>query len=458
MRKIISSTIMALVLAGTIVFLLASCSYFAKQDHSIAKSREFSRQVVFKKIETNPVEAESHYLMGCQFQKQKKHAWAIEEFQAAVQKNPAYVEAYNRLGVSYDLVGDFDQALAAYEAALGIDSEVDYVHNNMGYSYLLQKRFDLAVASFKKAVALNAGNIRYRNNLALAYAKSGEEEAALAVVKTEDDAAETHSRMARVYYRDGEYEKAETYYAKAARLKPKDPETEKGLAAAANLAAIYAHRNPIPQEPKPRDTEPQQVVPNRYDEDGFYTVPATPVDDYDGTDIVVVNIEESDFRGEIQVAEAPGEIPLVATAGKVDEKIEEEQAPLMLSSLQPLDESMVKEMLTDGLEDFGAGDQKRVMMEISNGNGVRHMAKQVGHFLTEKSFVLMYLSNADHFNYDRTTIYYTNGHLDEAFQLSRKLPGEQFIQQVAVIREGNADISILIGKDLVPYRETLQDS
>jgi Flp pilus assembly protein TadD len=459
MRKIIPSTIMALVLAGTIVFLLSSCSYFKKQDHGFAKSRDFSRQVVFKKIETNPIEAESHYMMGCQFQKQKKHAWAIEEFQAAVQKNSAYVEAYNRMGVSYDLVGDFDQAMAAYEAALGIDSELDYVHNNMGYSYLLQKRFDLAVASFRKAVSLNAENKRYRNNLALAYAQSGEEEAAIAAVKTDGGEAEAHSRMAAVYYRGGEYEKAEAYYAKAARLKPKDPETKKGLAAAANLAAIYAYRSNSPQEQKPNDTEPQQVVLNRYEEDGFYTVPAMPVDDFDGAEIVVTLVEESAFKADTTVAESTEPTTHAATIPTSDSQVEDlrlEEEPFLLSSLQPLDETAVGAMLTKELENPEIQDPGRVLIEVSNGNGLRHMAKQVGHYLKGGAFVLMYLSNADHFNYDRTTIYYTGGHLAEAFELSQKLPGDQFMQQVAVIREGNADISILIGKDLVPHREALK--
>jgi Flp pilus assembly protein TadD len=458
MRKFIPSTIMALVLTGTIVFLLSSCAAFMGRDFGTVKSRAFAKQVVYKKIETNPVDAESHYLTGCHFQKKKQHLWAIEEFQAAVQENPAYVEAYNRLGVSYDLIGDFDQALAAYKTALNIDPGLDYVHNNMGYSYLLQEQFDLAVASFQKAVALNSENSRYRNNLALAYTKTGQETAAVAAFTTDGDEAKAHARLGRLYYTDGEYEKAEAYYTKAARLKPKDDQTEKGLAAAVSLAAIYAHRDNEPQEQRGNLAGSPEIISNRYDKDGFYTIPAVPTRDLDNTGIVVVDIEESIFTDQSGAgAETPNGRVDIAAPEQAGEASRSEQAPLLLSRLQPLDETVIREMLKGELEKFDGGDRKRVMIEVSNGNGVRHMAKQVGHFLRGKSVVLMYLSNADHFNYDRTTIYYTDGHLDEAFQLSQKLPGQQFMQQVASIREGNADISVLIGKDLVPHREALKE-
>jgi tetratricopeptide (TPR) repeat protein len=441
------------------VFLLSSCSYFIKQNYGSAKPREFAGQIVFKKIELDPVDAKSHYLIGCHFQKKKKHVWAIEEFKVAVQGNPAYVEAYNRLGVSYDLIGDFDQALAAYAAALSINSDLDYVHNNMGYSYLLQGRFDLAVASFQKAVSLNSANSRYRNNLALAYTKIGQEAAAVAAFKTDGDEAEAHARMGRIYYTDGEYRKAEAYYTKAARLKPTDDQTERRLAAAVSLGAIYAHRDNGPQEQKEKLAGSQQVTSNPYDRDGYYTIPAVPTKAPDNTGIVVVDIEKSNFTAESgAMGETPNGLLDVPGAEQAGQESRSQQTPLLLSRLQPLEESVIHEMLKNEREDFEGGNQKKILIEVSNGNGVRHMAKQVGHFLSGKSVALMYLSNADHFNYGRTTIYYTAGHLDQALRLSQKLPGRQFMQRVEVILEGNADISILIGKDLVPHREAFKKS
>jgi Flp pilus assembly protein TadD len=458
MRKFIASTIMVVILTGTIVVLLSSCSLFLNQDHSVAKSDNFAGNLVYKKIETNPVSAESHYAMGCHFQKRKKHDWAIEEFQAAVSNQPNYVEAYNRLGVSYDLIGNFDKALAAYEAALSVNPDLDFLHNNMGYSYMLQGKYDLAVASFQKAIALNPEKSRYRNNLASAYIKSGQDSAAIAALNTNKDESKAHLKVARVLYHNGEYKKAEAYYKKAAWLKPKDSQVEKELAAAGSLAEIHAASDIIDQSSPRSAAASVQVASSRYDKDGFYTVPAIPASDFENEDIVVWDIVESNFVSEKAVVETP--MPAIHFEKAEKQVIDpiNDKAPLLLGSLQPLDESAVSELIAAGLGSDQTEDQKQVMLEVSNGNGVRHMAKRVGHFLKEKSVVLMYLSNADHFNYDRTSIYYTQGHLMDAFQLSQKLPGVQNIQQVAMIREGNADIKVLIGSDLMDYLNRFKDN
>lgn len=458
MRKLIASTMMVIILTGTIVVLLSSCSLFVNQGYRAAASNDFAGNVVYKTIETNPVSAESHYTMGCHFQKRKKHDWAIEEFQAAVSRKPNYVEAYNRLGVSYDLIGEFNKALAAYAAALSVNPDLDYVHNNMGYSYLLQGQYDLAVASFQKAIALNPENSRYRNNLATAYVKGGHLSAALAAFNTSNDEAKAHLKVARVYYHDGEYENAEAYYKKAARLKPKNSQVEKELAAAVSLAEIHAARDTDEQVGPKNKPESTQTFSSRYDKDGYYTVPAVPAREFGNTDTVAVTIEGTDFE-EPSAATKAGYLVAQAASGEASNiAAPSAEQPLLLNRLQPLDESKISDLLKSGMADTDTYVRKRVKIEVSNGNGVRHMAKQVGHFLREQNVVIMYLSNADHFNYNNTSIYYTKGNLNEAFRLSQKLPGRQQIQQVDEIRDGNADITVRIGNDLVPHRDALKES
>jgi len=457
MRKIIASTIVVILLTGTIVLLLSSCSLFVKQDYSAATSNEFAGNVVYKKIEINPVSAESHYTMGCHFQKQKKHDWAIEEFQAAIASKPSYVEAYNRLGVSYDLTGQFEKALAAYGAALSVNQDLDYVHNNMGYSYLLQGQYDLAAASFQKAIALNPEKSRYRNNLATAYVKSGQDSAAIAAFNTNNDEAKAHLKVARVYYRDGEYEKAEAYYKKAARLKPKYSQVKKELTAAVSMAEIHAARDTDdPVDPK-TTTDSTQSFSSRYDKDGYYTVPVVPVQDFDNTDTVVA-ITDTDFEGTSGVTEKPYIVAEASSGRVLSTASPAVEKPLLLNRLQLLTEAQIRENLKSSIEDTDTYALKRVKIEVSNGNGVRHMAKEVGHFLKEQNVVIMYLSNADHFNYNNTSIYYTKGNLNEAFRLSQKLPGRQQLQQVDEIRDGHADITVLIGNDLVSHRDALKES
>ena len=99
----------------------------------------------------------------------------------------------------------------------------------------------------------------------------------------------------------------------------------------------------------------------------------------------------------------------------------------------------------------GNRPEPRIKIEVKNGNGVNRMARRVGDYLRNSDFILMYLSNADHFNHKWSKIYYVSGYLREAYQLAQKLPGLQTLEEVSSIKDGNAEISILIGSDLIRY-------
>jgi hypothetical protein len=115
------------------------------------------------------------------------------------------------------------------------------------------------------------------------------------------------------------------------------------------------------------------------------------------------------------------------------------------------DETQAPELLSLETAHSQKHSKPRIKIEVSNGNGVRHMARQVGNYLKGKGFILMYLSNARHFNHEGTRIFFTRGYLREAYRLSQELPGLQSLEQVPVIKEGNAEIRIRIGKDLTHY-------
>jgi hypothetical protein len=96
-------------------------------------------------------------------------------------------------------------------------------------------------------------------------------------------------------------------------------------------------------------------------------------------------------------------------------------------------------------------------IEITNGNGVRHMARNVGAYLTPKGFNANRLSNAEHFNYPKTQIYYRKGYQQDALRLAKEIPGRQnvpnVIEQNQMMRRA---IKVLIGKDLVPFHEHIR--
>ena len=84
------------------------------------------------------------------------------------------------------------------------------------------------------------------------------------------------------------------------------------------------------------------------------------------------------------------------------------------------------------------------------------MARNVGVYLNSKGFNANRLTNANHFNYPETKIYYQKGYEQDALRLAKEIPGRQkipnLIEQNQMITRA---IKVLIGKDLVPLHEQI---
>ena len=406
-KRIIATILFGFFLCTTMVFFSACALLWdSNSSNHVATGQDVSKFI--DSIRACKGNADSHYELGCYLQERKKHKPAIEEFKAALEIDPDHVKAYNGMGVSYDAMGDYDRAVDSYKAALRINEKLDYVLNNLGYSYLLQGQLDLAIENFKKALELDSGNAQYRNNLGLAYAKNGQYLAAFAEFKKTGIEAKAHYNMAQLYYRQGLYKEAEEHFEQASVLKALDPEIERGLKAAQNLAEIAA----ISEKDLARAGE---ATASKEEEQ---TITASPV------------------HAGIKVHEGAR-----AEAARI----------LEAETLELYDKAEALELASSEIPAMDKGQAPEIKIEVSNGNGVNRMARRVGNYLSGKGFTLKYLCNASDFRHEETKIYYVKGYLLEACRLAEKLPGWQRFEEVAEIRKGNAEISVLIGKDLIPY-------
>jgi Flp pilus assembly protein TadD len=452
MRKAIATTIIALVLACTTVALISACTSFRSDGISRFKIPDEDTVKLLTDTVTRLADAESHYRLGCNLQERNKHYLAVVEFNTAVEKDPVHLAAYNGMGISLDALEDYDNAVASYSAALKIDQNLDYVHNNLGYSYLLQDRPDLAIESFKRAVALDGKNQRYRNNLGLAYAKSGRYDDAFAEFKAASGEADAHLNIARLCYRNGLFKEAKMHFTQASVLKPSDAATDRGVAAASSLAEIHASSKKALEAKEYILAEKDEKNMDVFDNDGFSTIPAGAIEDLGDGAISQWNLFEKSYdASDAGKNEAPMYVATIAQATNPEVAKEEAGKILDEKRLKLLDEAQALELLNQDAADKAKRSKSRIKIEVSNGNGVSRMARLVGNYLRDKDFILMYLSNADHFNHEWSKIYYVSGYLREAYQLAQKLPGLQTLEEVRSIKDGNAEISILIGNDLIPY-------
>jgi hypothetical protein len=118
-------------------------------------------------------------------------------------------------------------------------------------------------------------------------------------------------------------------------------------------------------------------------------------------------------------------------------------------AVQSADEAMQE----NGLRTERAIDTKEARIEISNGNGVRHMAKNVGRYLEKKGFSVVRLTNADHFKHGRAGIYYQEEYLDIALLVAEEIPGVQKLSPMSNRERPDIHVKVLVGKDLVPHKK-----
>ena len=99
-----------------------------------------------------------------------------------------------------------------------------------------------------------------------------------------------------------------------------------------------------------------------------------------------------------------------------------------------------------GREDDDPECEVPVIVEVLNGCGVSGVADKVAARLRGKDFDVMFVGNADDFNYEETLIVDRSGACSKAITVARALEVENVVQQV---RESFfVDVSVVVGRDM----------
>jgi len=428
---------------------------------------------------------ESDYRLARYFQKRGKHKFAVDELLKAISKDPSFTKAYNALGVSYDHLGQFDLAVKSYKFALQLNPDLDYAYNNLGYSYLLKGDLDAAIDAFQKAIALANTNKKYHNNLGLAFARKGQTDMAFEEFKLAGNKSSTQFKMAKIS-NDPNLPPAPKETAIETSPEgitpydniPKNIETSPFLAvndrglSEGNLGYALIPNNIDEMELLEKSVQsdvtssnlnlPQKNTTKTEKGPVNYTVQVSASSNLRAANLLMEMLTEKGYTclyldkvgdvrpyyrvrlGSFNDKKEPNQwIPdLIHTLGyKPFIAIEDEQAKKILYGKTDCFNTKVNETAVI----------QPIYIEISNGNGVRHMARNMGIYLNPKGFNTNRLTNADHFNYSKTKIYYQKGYEQDALRLAKEIPGRQnipgIIEQNQMITRA---IKVLIGKDLVP--------
>lgn len=455
-RKMVTKA--AIIACLIMVFAACSMTDWKWGNHAVLSSKRQTtdEQAVnrfIRNIRTQPGNPDSHNLLANYYLERGKYQEAINEFNKVLSIDPNYVKAYNGRGISFDELGENAKAVENYRMALRLDAKLDYVLNNLCYSLAVQGNPEEAIQTCKQALFLNKNNTRIRNNLAMAYAITGNYEQAYTEFETaaNGDKASAHLRLAAVCYERANFQIAANHYAQALSLNPSSDTAKRGLEASQELIKIVDASNRYQERVKAEIKKNEELV--RVETDN---AKITDIRD-DAKALKHLQLadklyEKKAFKeAQIQYQQA---IALNPTRLEARKRIIAAEALARITETSSQKEISTKAKIEDIKNVLAGRPLQKVGIEVCNGNGRRHMARDVGAYLNARGFNVVRLTNARNFNYKGTgEIYYENEYGDVAANIAEKVERIKTLQQIDKMGNPRVKVKVLLGKDLIAYRQ-----
>ncbi len=312
---------------------------------------------------------------------------------------------YEQLGHYYQVQHRYPEAAAAYVKALRINPSATDALENLGVVRAMQGQYAQAVELLSRAAKLAPASAHVQNNLGYALCLLGKPQEAIAPLR-EATRLDPHNRkafanLAVAYDRTGDHNGA-ILARRAAEQAPDSPQIASGT-----IRGVTPVRG---------DSQQSHPV------DGKAPVVAT------GNQVQSLPVLQPGRSIPVSMATAPS--PFVAAPVPADTALLS-VAPVVMT--QP---------------DTG---YQVSMIEISNGNGVRDMARRVGIWLHGSGFVVERLSNQKPFNVRLTQIQYRPGHAAEAGRLQALLPQAAQMVESRKLHD-HIQVRLVLGRNVVADR------
>jgi len=451
----------------TALFLLGSCSaqhntagrLALLNDENGAQRTQHAVDRFWSSVRPSSTLSDAHYKLGRHYQQQGRYKKALEEFAKALNGDVGMCKAYNGMAMSYDALKQCDLAHKAYDLALQCAPKEPYVYNNYGYSSILCNDLDKGTALLLKAEELSSGSEQIKNNLEFAQLavtrEPGEDSGILPVDFTGLDLAAATPRELAVYLagaaqKPDEQQKSRTSLV----LESEEPE------ATAQAVVEHAEKLSIVIVPSVgANFQPHLLVDDFESSSKVAVLPAETSAAAVNTGHVVKPVLKPAVR---QKAGAAGDKRSAKMEGGEDnvmgslsavagaEAVGRTEAPPQVSD----EEADGGQAIPPGKEE--AGDRSQVFygrgdtgVEVSNGNGVTGMAKRSSELLSDYGFRVRRITNASNFHFGQSVIYFREGYLQVARELSHFLPGDQKLEQVDSLGRAAIGVKVLLGSDLV---------
>lgn len=329
-------------------------------------------------------------------------------------KNPGgNPDSHYQLAKFFQMRGRHEEAIDEFNKTVLIDPEYINAYNGMGISFDMMGEYSMADESYQKALLLNPDSDHVLNNMGYSF-----------VLQNKID-------------------KAITTFQHAIAVQGEEPRYYN------NLAIAYAYNRQYDEAMDACNKGGDNIDVHYSIADMYYKQGLFAESKNHFEKIMDIDPSFRDARTKWEATEAMTRI------AQEPETMTEQDAPASL----PVTDTMEKEVTEIAVQDNTVTEMHTpdTDVEISNGNGIDRMARKVGEFLRKKGINVTWLTNADHFNYQETNIYYRYGYRDSAMHIEKMLPGTQGYQESIISdRPENINVKVIIGRDLLAHRDILE--
>ena len=377
--------IKTLTLAMSAAFMMAGC---ASTQTSVGENGLKMEPV--QKVTHGQNNPQAFYQLGRYYHGQTRYDLALAAYRQALSLQPQYVDALTGMGVVHAMLGQYDDALRVLRAAASLDPDSVTAQNNLGYIYWLLNEREDALQAYRAALKLDPTNARARDNLRLAMKDAVNDPVPVAAISQPAAVPEVAAA--------GASSATQEVGSQVHELRAPVPTIE-----ASDEPSVAARLSPAPVA----------VASERTVTDS-------------GLALSKVAPQVYELRMPVQKAERIAALPERNTVAPA------ERAVVPVATASPVSP---------------AAADTTAYLAVMNGNGVNGMAGQVSRYLAAQGYPSAGIGNQPHFSEAQTRIEYRPGHAEQARRLSKLLPGQAVLSEVAAL-DGHAKIRLVLGNDI----------
>lgn len=381
---------------------------------SLAKGKADSK--FWSKIRPRSNLVDAYRRLGGFYQKQGKHREAIAEFIKAIKANTDDASLYNSLAVSYDALKQYTFSEMAYKDAIALAPDQSYLYNNYGCSSLLRGDREAAVILFEKAASLDSKSRRIKNNLSMASSGVDKQETTIAPAPAVLAVLDTSKEMTK---------------APVLAIADNSKETTSIVASSSDVEGNWF----------------THLIDSTLSFFGF-------VGDDKSVDENIVSVDDNKAQEkDVEESSIDTAIPnkTLQLAGVVaNDRFLESHKQTTEATEPPLDKpvSVKREIAGITGNEQVVQSNRKVAIEVSNGNGVEGIAARTAAYFREQGQYVHRITNAKHFDFKGSIIFYREGYLQDAYKIALMVPGYQEMKLVESLGRSGVSVKLLLGEDM----------